>query len=128
MSLLALLLFAQSAFAAAPAASYDGQCIYPPGLGEPRPGEVRVTCSRVVLDAGGVDFIDRAWNRRMLRFSGQWEGDRLTVRSVTPRSGSTVEARGLCRTYYAEEEVSVIACTAVSGGRSWIGNFQMSKL
>lgn len=128
MSLFPLLLLAQSAFAAAPAASYDGQCMYPPGLGEPQPGEVRVTCSRVILAENAVDFVDRAWNRRMLRFSGQWEGDRLTVSSVTARSGSTVEARGLCRTFRADEQVSVIACTAVSGSRTWIGNFKVSRL
>ena len=128
MTFSALLLLAQVAFGAAPGASYDGQCIYPPGLGEPRGDEVRVTCNRVNVDGAGVDFVDRSWNRRMLRFSGQWEGDRLTVRSVTPRDGRMVEARGLCRTYYANEEVSVIACTAVSGGRTWLGNFKVSRI
>ena len=128
MALLTILALAQSAFGAAPAAEFDGQCVYPPGLGEPRPGEVWVTCSRVRLGPDGIDFIDRAWNRRMLRFSGEWQGDRLTVRSVTPRSGATLEVRGLCRTYYTDEKVSVIACTAVAGGRSWLGNFKVSRL
>ena len=128
MSLSALLLIAQSTFAALPADGFDGQCIYPPGLGDPRPGEVRVTCNRVELDEGGVDFVDRSWNRRMLRFAGEWEGDRLVVRTVTPRTGATLEVRGLCRTYHANEAVSVIACTAVAGGRSWIANFKVSRL
>jgi hypothetical protein len=110
-----------------PAASYDGECLYPPGLGEPR-GELRVSCNRVVTDGDGVEFRDRNWNARMARFSGEWDGDRLTVRSVRLRTGAAIEARGLCRTYYANEEVSVIACTAVSGGRSWIGNFKVSRV
>ena len=128
MSLLPLIALAQAAFGAAPQASYDGQCVYPPGLGEPRSGEVWVTCSRMTTDADGVDFRDRGWNRSMLRFSGEWDGDRLTVHSITPRTGRPVEVRGLCRTYYANEQVSVIACTAVSGSRSWIGNFKVSRL
>ena len=128
MILLPLIALAQGAFAAAPAVTYDGQCVYPPGLGEPRPGEVWVTCSQVVRNSDGLDFRDRAWDRSMLRFSGEWDGDRLTVRSVVPRTGGPVEARGLCRMYYAEEAVSVIACTAVSNGRSWIGNFKVSRL
>jgi hypothetical protein len=128
MIALSLVVLAQAAFAPTPAASYDGQCIYPPGLGEPRGEEVRVTCNRVATDSGGVEFHDRNWDARMLRFSGEWAGDRLTVRSVTPRRGSTVEARGLCRIYHANEAVSVIACTAVSGSRSWIGNFRVSRL
>jgi hypothetical protein len=128
MSIAAFLFIAQSAFTAVPAAALDGQCIYPPGLGDPQSGEVRVTCSRVELDAGGIDFVDRSWNRRMLRFSGDWEGDRLTVHTVTPRSGATQEVRGLCRVYYANEVVSVIACTAVAGGRTWLGNFRASRI
>ena len=128
MPLFTILALAQSAFGAMAPAEFDGQCLYPPGLGEPRGGEVRVTCSRVALDASGVNFIDRAWNRRMLRFAGEWNGDRLTVRSVTPRSGAALEVRGLCRIYYANEEVSTIACTAVAGGRSWIGNFKVLRI
>jgi hypothetical protein len=128
MSLLPLIALAQAAFGSAPAASYDGQCIYPPGLGSPRPGELWVICSEVATDADGVDFRDRGFDRSMLRFSGEWGGDRLTVRSVTPRTGGPVEARGLCRTYYVDGEVSVIACTAVSGSRSWAGNFKVSRL
>lgn len=128
MSLLPLIALAQAAFGSAPVASYDGQCTYPAGRGEPRPGEMWVTCSRLVADAEGVDFRDRGWDRSMLRFAGEWDGDRLTVRSVVPRTGGPVEARGLCRTYYADEEVSVIACAARSGGRLWIGNFKVSRI
>lgn len=128
MSMLALALLAQSAFGVPPAASYDGQCIYAPGLGEPRGGEVRVTCDQVVTDAGGIDFRSAAWDARMMRFAGNWEGDRLTVTSIVPRSGSPVEVRGLCRRYYANQQVSVIACTAVAGGRSWIANFRVTRI
>ena len=128
MSLLALALLAQSAFAAPPPASYEGECVYAPGLGEPRAGEVRVTCDQVTTDAGGIDFRTSAWDVRMLRFAGTWDGDRLTVASVVPRSGPPVEVRGLCRRYYANERVSVIACTAVAGGRSWIANFKVTRI
>jgi hypothetical protein len=97
-------------------------------LGDPRPGEVRVSCDRVATDKTGVDFVSRAWDTRMLRFSGEWDGDLLKVRSITPRSGAALQARGVCRVDSANGEVSVIACTAVAGGRSWIGNFKVSRI
>ena len=127
MALSSLLFLAQAAFTPAPGVSYDGQCIYPPGLGEPR-GELRVTCTRVVTDADGVEFRNRSIGVRMARFSGAWNGDRLTVRSVRLRTGSSFEARGMCRVYHANEQVSVIACTAVSSGRSYIANFMVSRI
>ncbi|WP_305097712.1 hypothetical protein [Croceibacterium aestuarii] len=125
MSLFAFLALAQGAVADVPT-SYDGQCIYPPVLGDPRPGEVRLTCSRVITDGAGIDFIDREWDSRMMRFAGVWDGDLLKVRSVTPRTGAALQARGVCRVDYADGAVSVIACTAIAGGRSWIGNFRVS--
>ncbi len=126
--LLPLLAFAASAFAAPTPAGYDGQCFYPPGLGDPAPLEVRVTCDHVSTDANGMEFSDTNWDARMLRFSGEWQDERLTVTSVTQRNGQVFEARGLCRIYRTNEEVSVIACTAVNGARTWIGNFRVSRI
>lgn len=128
MVVLSLLALAQAVVGTTPAATYDGQCIYPPVLGEAGPGEIRVTCSRVATDGTGIDFVDREWDARMVRFSGYWDGNILAVRSVTPRSGATVEARGACRIDKANGAVSVIACTAVTGGRTFVGNFRVSKI
>ncbi|MGX7896257.1 hypothetical protein [Tsuneonella sp. HG222] len=126
--LLIVLALATSAFADPPPSAFDGRCFYPPGLGDPVPLEVRTTCNRVVTGPQGVDFLQTAWDARMLSFSGRWEEDRLVVETVTERSGRSYEARGLCRIYRADEEVSVIACTAVQGARSWIGNFRVSGI
>ncbi|MXO59916.1 hypothetical protein GRI89_10230 [Altererythrobacter salegens] len=127
MSLLAILALAEAAVSGAPA-TYDGRCMYPAVLGDPRPGEVRLSCSQVDTDDEGIDFVDREWNSRMMRFAGIWDGDLLKVRSVTPRTGATLEARGVCRVDHTNGAVSVIACTAVAGGLSWIGNFRVSKI
>ena len=124
----ALALLAQSASATLPPAVFDGECIYAPGLGDPRPGETRVTCNQVLSDPAGIEFRDSNWDARMMRFIGEWNSDRLTVRQIVPRSGSSIDVRGLCRTYYTQGEVSVIACTAVAGGRSWIANFKVSRI
>jgi len=126
--ILPLLALATSAFADPGPVGYEGRCFYPPGLGDPAPLEIRTNCDRVETDAQGVDFLDTAWDARMLRFAGDWDGGRMTVTSVTQRNGETFAARGLCRVYRANEKVSTIACTAVNGARSWVGNFQVSRI
>ena len=128
MVVLALLALAQAAVGDPGQATYHGQCFYPPILGDPRPGEVRILCDQVATDETGVEFVDSTWDVRMVRFAGYWEGNILAVRSVTSRTGATVEARGACRIDRANGKVSVIACTAVTHGRSWIGNFRVSKI
>ena len=129
MLMLAVLAIAQSAFASVPDATFDGQCLYPPGLGAPAPLEARATCDRVRADGNGVEFQDSQWPDKRLRFMGEWgEGERMVVRAVVPRNGETIEARGLCRIYRANDEPSMVACTAVAGARSWVANFRVSRL
>lgn len=103
---------------------FEGRCAYPPGLGEPGPGEIRASCNHVRVESEAVVFASRDWGDQV-RFSGTFEGERLEVHTVTPRVGEPVATRGLCRIFYADGAVSVISCTAVEeeGPRSWIANF-----
>ena len=114
MLMLSVLAIAQSAFASVPDATFDGQCLYPPGLGAPAPLEARATCDRVRADGDGVEFMDSQWPDKRLRFVGEWsEGERMVVRAVVPRNGEMVEARGLCRIYRANDEPELASARRV---------------
>ncbi|GAA0266516.1 hypothetical protein GCM10009127_02550 [Alteraurantiacibacter aestuarii] len=106
---------------------FDGTCLYPETLRERAEGDNLVTCNRVTVDDKGIVFASRSWGVRM-RFSGTFEGDRMTVTSIAGRNGEQVEARGTCQIYYANEEVSTIACTAIAHGRAHLANFVVSRL
>lgn len=110
-----------------PAGEYRGQCLYPEAVRERAAGDELVTCNEASVDSGGVTFGQRSWGMRM-RFAGTFEGDRLTVESVTFRNGTSHHARGLCQLFYVDQEVSTIACTAVARGRSYAANFVVSRI
>jgi len=109
-------------------ATFDGECIYPPALGQPAPGETRILCDTVVADTNGIEFRLNSWDARMIRFSGTWRGEDLMVTSIQLRTGKCKVVRGQCRFYYAGGEVSMISCTSVAGADSWIANFRNPKI
>ena len=127
MSPLITLLFAQ--FTVTPAAEglFEGTCLYPEAVRErAAPGEL-VNCNVVEIESDAVTFGRRGWNGET-RFNGSFDGDRMTVTSVTLNNRDTIEVRGVCQLYFANDELSTVACTASSNRGSVAANFVVSKL
>ena len=124
---LAFLFAAQFAADALPTGTYSGTCLYPEAVEErAAPGEL-ITCNEVRISYGQVSFGQRGWQTRT-RFNGTFEGSRMTVSSVTLPNGRTYEVRGVCEVYFANEELSTVACTASSNRGSMAANFVVSRL
>tara|TARA_B100001057_G_scaffold396049_1_gene405761 strand:- start:346 stop:741 length:396 start_codon:yes stop_codon:yes gene_type:complete len=124
---LAFLFAAQFAADALPTGTYSGTCLYPQAVEErAAPGEL-ITCNEVRISDGQISFGQRGWQSRT-QFNGIFEGSRMTVSSVTLPNGRTYEVRGVCEIYFANEEVSTVACTANSNRGSMAANFVVSRL
>ncbi|MEL1251940.1 hypothetical protein [Aurantiacibacter gilvus] len=124
---LVLLLAAQFAADALPVGTYNGTCLYPEALRErAAPGEL-VTCNQVEIAADHIAFGLRSWQSRT-RFNGTFEGNRMTVDSVTLASGRSYDARGVCELSYANEALSTVACTVTSNRGAMAANFIVSRL
>ena len=52
----------------------------------------------------------------------------MTVASVTLPNGRTLEVRGVCKLYYADDALSTVACTATSTRGSTAANFVVSRI
>jgi hypothetical protein len=100
-----------------------GECIYPPKIAEALPDAVQVICDTVEVTAGGVDFQRRGWDAHT-RFFGNWQGSIMTVTAIQPRNERRAEARGSCRIDYANNEISLVSCSAFGRGRGWVANFR----
>ncbi|QZH76233.1 MAG: hypothetical protein JY451_06725 [Erythrobacter sp.] len=111
--LFALLLAAQFAADVLPVGQYEGSCIYPQAVVDRAEGTELLTCQRAEIARDSIAFGLAGWNVET-RFSGTFDGDRLTVESVTLSNGRTLPVRGLCQVYYSGDEVSTIACTAIN--------------
>lgn len=127
MIILAFILATQMFVQAPPAATFDGQCLYPDAVRERAVGTVLAACNRAIVAEGGVAFVIRGTSQQM-QFRGTWEGDRLTVSSVVVRGREPAQARGLCQLYEADERLSTIACTAVARHQSYAANFLASRI
>jgi len=46
----------------------------------------------------------------------------MTVTSIPPRGGRTIEAQGSCRVDYANGGSWMVGCSAFGGGRGWLAN------
>ena len=109
------------------AEQYEGTCLYPEAVRErAAPGEL-INCNRVEIDPASITFGRRGWKSET-RFDGVFEGDRLTVSSVTVNENTTIEVRGVCQLYFADDALSTVACTASSNRGSVAANFVVSKL
>lgn len=104
-----------------------GECIYPPAVVDAAGGAGLVLCDTVIAVEGGIVFRQRQWSADF-HFFGAWHGDQLQVTSIQGRTGERVEARGLCRIYFAQDDISMISCTSIGGGRDWIANFRKSQI
>ncbi|MGB3796666.1 MAG: hypothetical protein WA957_10245 [Alteraurantiacibacter sp.] len=123
----ALLLATQFAADALPTGTYSGTCLYPAAVEErAAPGEL-VACNQARITTDSISFGRRGWETRT-RFNGTFEGSRMTVDSVTLPNGRIVEVRGVCEVFFANEEVSTVACTATSTRGSMAANFVVSRL
>ncbi len=124
---LTLTLAAQLAADALPTGTYDGTCLYPEAVQErAAPGEL-VACNQARVNADSITFGRRGWQTHT-RFNGAFQGDRLTVTSVTLPNGRAVDVRGVCEIYHADNAVSTIACTATSTRGSMAANFVVSTI
>ncbi len=106
---------------------FEGHCQYPPALAERAAGTALITCTRLTVDDGGIAFGLRGWETEV-RFEGAFDGERLTVERIVTRHRGAEDARGLCQLYYANEDLSTVACTAVAGPRSYAANFIVSRI
>ncbi|MEJ2459942.1 MAG: hypothetical protein P8Y58_18140, partial [Novosphingobium sp.] len=93
---------------------------------------VLVTCDTVDIDqssnVGSVVYRQRSWDATMLRVEGKWDGDRMTVRHLALRNGTSGDAKGMCSIFRRAGRVSVVSCLAKMGGRSFAANFEMSRI
>jgi hypothetical protein len=122
----ALALVLAASLAPTPPVTLQGACIYPPSIGEPGGDRSFVQCDTVATDAGGVEFRQSAWDARF-RYEGTWQGGILRVTSLRPRTGKSTPARGTCRVYLTDKQISTISCLAVVNGRSWVANFRAAQ-
>ena len=121
-------LFALQLAADVPAdASYDGTCIYPEVLRQRVSEGELVNCNRVEVGSNHVSFGLRGWQSRT-RFNGRFEGDRMTVASVTLANGRSYDARGTCEIFYTDDAVSTLACSAQSNRGAMLANFVRSRV
>lgn len=123
----ALILAAQFAADALPTGTYDGTCLYPEAVRERAAEGELVTCNQLEVAPRYLAFGLRSWQSQT-RFNGVFEGSRMTVESVTLPSGRTVAVRGVCELFYANDELSTVACTATSSRGSMAANFVVSRL
>ena len=122
-----LAIAAQFAADTLPAGTYNGVCQYPLAVQErAAPGEL-VVCNQVRIEDNSIAFGRRSWQTRT-RFNGTFEGSRMTVDSVTLPNGRTVEVRGVCELYHADDRLSTVACTATSNRGAMAANFVVSRL
>ena len=100
-----------------------GECIYPQRIVDAAANDTLLLCDAARADRQGIEFRQSQWNAGT-RFFGEWHGDQLKVTSMQGRTGDPFEARGQCRLYFANEDVSMISCTAIGAGRGWVANFR----
>jgi hypothetical protein len=125
-----------AALALQPAAATDtveleGRCEYPESVRQYQHETVLAICSHLTISREGDDTVFTFGPRSLgptMKFAGRMSGNRMEVRQVTLRDGETNAAEGTCEIFYTNGEVSVVACLAHSGARSWAANFIKSRL
>lgn len=123
----ALILALQFSADALPLGSHDGACLYPEVLRERAAPSELVTCNRVEVAGNYVAFGLRSWQSQV-RFNGSFEGDRMTVDSVTLANGRSIAARGTCEVAYTDGAFSTLSCTAQSNRGAMLANFVRSRI
>lgn len=102
-----------------------GRCSYSEAVKELHDGTILVECSQLRASRDGratYDFRYRGFGPG-IRFSGELRGDTLIVEEATLRNGERRDARGECRTFYANGEVSVVTCLVTAGSQHFAVNF-----
>lgn len=127
--LIASVIFLLAQLAAQPPVEgrFDGLCEYPEAL-QDRSGEgALVTCNQVEIAPGQISFGLRSWQSRT-RFNGTFDGNRLTVTSITRPIGREWPVRGVCDLSFANGKLSNVACSAYARHATILANFTISSI
>lgn len=123
----AFLLAAQFAAQAPVEGTYNGTCLYPEAVRQRATAGELVTCNQAEIAADRISFGLRSWETR-ISFNGAFEGDRMTVDTVTLANGRTVNVRGVCELFYSNAALSTAACTANGNRGAIAANFVVSRI
>lgn len=103
-----------------------GRCRYSQTILSRAEGTVLVTCDKLDIDratAGATfDFSQKSWGS-MLKFHGDMSGERMTVKRVTLRNGTSAKATGTCEIFRSGGRLSKISCLADAKGQTYVANF-----
>jgi len=125
-----------AASALQPAAASDtlvleGRCEYPPAVRQHQAQTVLAICNQLTIAREGGEMVITFGPRGLgptMTFTGQADGNRMQVQQVTLRRGEIESAEGTCEISYTNGEISVVACLANAGPRSWAGNFVNNRI
>lgn len=123
----AILLFTQLAAAAPVEGRFDGICEYPEALREQAGENTLVTCNEVEIAPHQISFGLRSWQSRT-RFNGTFEGNRMTVTSVTTANGRDWPVRGACDLSFTDGQLSNLACSTYARHATLVANFRVSTI
>ena len=108
-----------------------GRCQYSDAMAQFRQEASLASCDSLAIDraeaTSSFDFSRRGWGS-MVRFSGKISGQRMAINRVQLRSGSSVEATGICEIFYRGEKIFVVSCLARAGSKTYGANFVPSPL
>ncbi len=107
--------------------TFNGTCLYPDAVRERAAAGELVTCNQVEISGDRIAFGLRSWQSQTV-FGGTFEGDRMSVDTVTLANGSRHEVRGLCELYFANDKLSTVACTANGTRGAIAANFLVSRI
>lgn len=109
----------------------SGRCEYPDRVARYRHETVLVMCDTVSISRRGgqatFNFSQRSWGS-MIQFTGDISDNRMTVRRVSLRDGSSIAATGTCEIFNTSGQLSTVGCLARNGTRSWAANFTRSRI
>lgn len=128
LAAISLLLAAGTAGVTGAEEQLQGRCRYSAAVQAHREDTVLVTCDAVTIDkpagTGGIVFSQDNWDVVMIRFQGEWTGDRMAVSHLVLRNGIDGPAKGTCEVFRREGRVSAVSCLATMAGSTYAANFE----
>jgi len=102
----------------------QGRCEYGnKAAGYPGPQNSFLFCRSVLVDlSGAVEFRDGN-HRRVARYEGQFDGDTMSVESLDVPRKEIQSARGSCRIFRRDGEISTVTCVGIVHQHSYAANF-----